>query len=67
MIEPKYQTLNGALPTACFGFARPTGPVTMSAHDVSVTHAVAIRAGRRRPHPRHWEALAELVGVAAAL
>ena len=22
-----------------------------------------IRAGRRRPHPRHWLALAELVGI----
>ena len=40
-------------------------PVIMSALGVSVTYAVAIRAGRRRPHPRHWEALAELVGVSA--
>ena len=38
-------------------------PVIMSALGVSVTYAVAIRAGRRRPHPRHWEALATLVGV----
>jgi CRISPR-associated endonuclease Cas1 len=38
-------------------------PVIMSALGVSVTYAVAIRAGRRRPHPRHWEALAGLVGV----
>src|ERR1700685_4149904 len=37
-------------------------PVIMSALGVSVTYAVAIRAGRRRPHPRHWEALAGLVG-----
>jgi hypothetical protein len=29
-------------------------PVIMSALGVSVTYAVAIRAGRRRPHPRHW-------------
>jgi hypothetical protein len=35
-------------------------PVIMSALGVSVTYAVAIRAGRRRPHPRHWEALVEL-------
>jgi CRISPR-associated protein Cas1 len=41
-------------------------PVIMSALGVSVTYAVAIRAGRRRPHPRHWEALAQLVGVSAA-
>jgi len=24
-----------------------------------------IRAGRRRPHPRHWQALAKLAGVSA--
>jgi len=40
-------------------------PAIMSALGVSVTYAVAIRAGRRRPHPRHWQALAELVGVSA--
>jgi hypothetical protein len=38
-------------------------PVIMSALDVSVTYAVAIRAGRRRPHPRQWETLAQLAGV----
>jgi hypothetical protein len=37
----------------------------MSALGVSVIYAVAIRAGRCRPHPRHWLALAELVGVSA--
>ena len=41
-------------------------PIIMSALGASVTYAVAIRAGRRRPHPRHWEALAELVGVSHA-
>ena len=30
---------------------------------VSRCYATLIRAGRRRPHPRHWEALAQLVGV----
>jgi hypothetical protein len=35
----------------------------MTALGVSVTYAVALRAGRRRPHPRHWVALAKLVGV----
>ena len=30
---------------------------------VSKPYAAFIRAGRRRPHPRHWQALAELVGV----
>jgi hypothetical protein len=38
-------------------------PVIMSVLGVSVTYAVAIRAGRRRPHPRNWEALATLVGM----
>jgi hypothetical protein len=38
-------------------------PVIMAALGVSVTYAVAIRAGRRRPHPRHWQALAMLVGI----
>jgi CRISPR-associated endonuclease Cas1 len=30
---------------------------------VSVPYATNIRAGRRRPHPRHWLRLARLVGV----
>jgi ribosomal protein L32 len=30
---------------------------------VSESYAADIRAGRHRPHPRHWEALAELVGM----
>jgi hypothetical protein len=29
---------------------------------VSKPYAALIRAGRRRPHPRHWQALAQLVG-----
>ena len=32
---------------------------------VSITYASYIRAGRRRPHPRHWETLARIVGVQA--
>jgi CRISPR-associated endonuclease Cas1 len=31
---------------------------------VSITYASYIRAGRRRPHPRHWLVLAQIVGVA---
>jgi len=34
-----------------------------SALGVSESYAADIRAGRRRPHPRHWQALAQLVGV----
>lgn len=31
--------------------------------DVSIPYASNVRAGRRRPHPRHWETLARLVGL----
>jgi len=34
-----------------------------SALTVSMPYAAEIRAGRRRPHPRHWQALARLVGM----
>jgi len=30
---------------------------------VSQPYAAFIRSGRRSPHPRHWQALAQLVGV----
>jgi CRISPR-associated endonuclease Cas1 len=30
---------------------------------VSEPHAAAVRTGRRRPHPRHWKALADLANV----
>jgi len=30
---------------------------------VCESYAADIRAGRHRPHPRHWVTLAELVGV----
>jgi hypothetical protein len=43
------------------GFAECSNPVIMSALGVSVTYAVAIRAGRCRLYPRHWQALAKLV------
>jgi len=33
---------------------------------VSLPYAAGIRAGRRLPHPRHWEALARLVKVSSA-
>jgi CRISPR-associated endonuclease Cas1 len=32
---------------------------------VSLPYAAYIRKGRYRPHPRHWQALAQLVGVSA--
>ena len=45
----------------CVAGFLPRGPLL----GVSVTFAVAIREGYR-PHPRHWEALAELVSVQSA-
>ena len=30
---------------------------------ISMPYAALVRAGRRRPHPRHWQALGALVGV----
>jgi hypothetical protein len=32
---------------------------------VSQPYAAFIRSGRRRPHPRHWQVLAGLVGILA--
>jgi hypothetical protein len=33
--------------------------------DESKLYAIAIGAGRRRPHPKHWEALAGLDEITA--
>ena len=30
---------------------------------ISIPYAVDIRSGRRTPHPRHWQGLAQLVGI----
>jgi hypothetical protein len=35
------------------------------AMQVSQPYAAFVRSGRRRPHPRHWHALAKLVGASA--
>ena len=44
------------------------GSITISALastlSVSISYAADIRKARRRPHPRHWEPLAQLVGAA---
>ena len=37
-----------------------------AALDVSLPYATQIRAGRCRPHPRHWLALARLAGAGSA-
>jgi hypothetical protein len=41
-------------------------PIISSALGVSKPYATDIRAGKRRPHPRHWLTLARLVGVFGA-
>lgn len=38
-----------------------------AAMQVSQPYAAFIRSGRRRPHPRHWRALAQLVGVSSEM
>jgi len=40
-----------------------TVPTISSALGVSDPYATDIRAGRRIPHPRHWQELARLVGI----
>jgi CRISPR-associated endonuclease Cas1 len=40
-----------------------TSSALSSALGVSRQYAINIRAGRRRPHPRHWLMLAQLAGV----
>ena len=37
--------------------------VLSSTLGVSESYAVDIRTGKRIPHPRHWQALARLVGI----
>jgi hypothetical protein len=45
--------------------AGTTVPAIATALGISEPHATDIRAGRRIPHPRHWQALAQIVGVSA--
>jgi ribosomal protein L37E len=40
-----------------------TVPAISSALGISEPYATDIRAGKRRPHSRHWPALAELAGI----
>ncbi len=42
---------------------RLTNAAIASAINVSLYYAAEIRRGRRRPHARHWQALARLAGV----
>jgi CRISPR-associated endonuclease Cas1 len=43
--------------------AEVTVPAISKALGISGPYATDIRAGKRCPHPRHWEKLAQLVGV----
>jgi hypothetical protein len=62
-------TNDGAIDPAWYGatiqpkLAGFTLPAIAKAVGVSTSAAAKWRAGRRVPHPRHWAALAELVGV----
>ena|ERR1700674_2860396 len=38
-------------------------PTISTALGISEPYATDVRAGKRRPHPRHWLTLAQLVGV----
>ncbi len=42
---------------------RVTNAAIALAIGVSLYYAAEIRRGRRRPHPRHWQRLADIVGV----
>jgi CRISPR-associated endonuclease Cas1 len=46
--------------------AAVTVPTIVSALAVSESYATNIRAGRRRPHPRHWLTLAKLADVSSS-
>jgi hypothetical protein len=46
---------------------RLTVSAIKTALQVSVVYASHIRRGKRQPHPRHWEALAELTTVSPDL
>ena len=46
--------------------AEITVPRIRSVLGISVAYATDVRAGRRQPHPRHWNILARLVGLSSA-
>jgi hypothetical protein len=53
--ETKIQPLLGNIPRSAIS----------TALGVSKTYASEIRTGKSLPHPRHWQKLAELVGLSA--
>jgi hypothetical protein len=52
-----------ALPAAAFQVKTVKVREMAQAIRVSQPYAADIRAGRHRPHPRHWQSLGDLVGV----
>jgi hypothetical protein len=46
--------------------AEITVPTISTALGISEPYATRVRAGKRIPHPRHWQSLAQLVGILAA-
>jgi hypothetical protein len=66
------KTSGGGLPLTYLEEIQPrlaatTVSALSSALGVSESYAANIGTGRRRPHPRHWEVLAKMVGVSAHL
>jgi len=45
------------------GLAGVTVRAVASALGVSIPYASSIRSGKRQPHPRHWQTLAQLTGI----
>ena len=61
--QPKWLTERVYLEQIGPSLKRISVPRLAAALGVSKLDASAIRAGRRQPHPRHWQALATLAEV----
>jgi len=47
--------------------AQVTVPILARTMNVTEPYAAEVRKGRHAPHPMHWQALAQLVGVSSSL
>lgn len=63
--QPQWLTENVYVEKIQFALASVSNSTIASRLGVSRCCASRIRSGQRRPHPRHWQALAGLVGVSA--
>jgi len=65
LLEPKPEWLTEMKYTNEIQPRLATFPISKlaSTMEVSESYAADIRSGRHRPHPRHWQPLAELTGV----